>query len=495
MKLPTREEAAGWIGHRVNDTGGAEIGTCIKIYADDDTEALEWIGVAVHGGANAVVPIGGATETGGTIQVAFTRDAVLAAPVAASLDFLSREDEVSLYEHYGVPYTSAASPTTLPLGEDPAADLERAAGGVQDSTAKERAVKDRTEAATPASRAPDGATLASTARDSTAPSASAPDTLTPAASAPDTLTPAASAPDTLTPAASAASASAQRESRVSWPIPEPLPTSRVVPALVVAGSVVAGAAAVRWLPIRRKPAPIAPRSALSRALDRVPPVHFPADRLSLPTDRLSGIDAAEVARRAGWGVMHAAMIPTAYGAMAAQRTADVVRDVAPRAGAAVQQAGRATLSEANRAVTTTAETASATVAGITGAAESIYDTWRTTMGLLKNSVILGAGYVLGTRAGREQYEVIKAKANEVAHRPAVQQATGKVKGAVSQKLPGASRRSGYASTSTYSTTSPTSVTAPPTPATPTGVQDPVTPPRDVTIDLTSDVPSSTERRT
>jgi hypothetical protein len=196
--------------------------------------------------------------------------------------------------------------------------------------------------------------------------------------------------------------------------------------------------------------------------------------------------------------MHAAMIPTAYGAMAAQRTADVVRDVAPRAGAAVQQAGRATLSEANRAVTTTAETASATVAGITGAAESIYDTWRTTMGLLKNSIILGAGYVLGTRAGREQYEVIKAKANQVAQRPAVQQATGRVKGAVTQKLPGASRRSGYGTASSFSTTSPSSVTVPPSPTTtattPASTQDPVKPQRDVTIDLTSDVPSSTERR-
>ena len=115
------------------------------------------------------------------------------------------------------------------------------------------------------------------------------------------------------------------------------------------------------------------------------------------------------------------------------------------------------------------------------------------MGLLKNSVILGAGYVLGTRAGRQQYEAIKAKANEVANRPAVQQATEKVKGAVTQKLPGKGRRSGYDTTSSYRTTTATSTPVPPSTATPTGVQDPVTPPRDVTIDLTSDVPSSTER--
>ena len=125
------------------------------------------------------------------------------------------------------------------------------------------------------------------------------------------------------------------------------------------------------------------------------------------------------------------------------------------------------------------------------------------MSLLKNSIMLGAGYVLGTRAGREQYEAMKAKATEVANRPAVQQATGKVKGAVTQKLPGSSRRSRYNTTSSYpstTTASPTvtpsataSATVPPFTTAPAGVQDPVTPPRDVTIDLTSDVPSSTER--
>jgi hypothetical protein len=481
MTLPTREEAAGWIGHQVNDTGGVDIGTCIKIYADDDTEALEWIGVGLHGGANAVVPIGGATEAGGTIRLAFPRDTVVAAPVAASLDFLSREDEVRLYEHYGVPYTSAASTTTLPLGADPAADLA-AAASVRDGAARdgveEAAAPDA--AAAPVSSVSDTGAPDTAARDSVAASMSAEDT----AAQED-----AAARDVPVPA-TAASASANGGSREPWPMPEPLPTSRLVPALVVGGAVVAGAAAVRWLPIRRKPAPVAPTTALSRALDRIPPVHF-------PTGRLSEIEAAEVARRAGWGVVHAAMVPTAYGAMAAQRTAGVVREVAPRAGAAVQEAGHAAISGANRAVTSTAETASATVAGITGAAENIYDTWRTTMSLLKNSIILGAGYILGTRAGREQYEVIKAKANQVANRPAVQQATEKVKGTVTQKLPGASRRATYGTTTTSQSAPPTSVTAPPpvTPATPASVQDPVTPPRDVTIDLTSDVPSSTERRT
>jgi len=117
------------------------------------------------------------------------------------------------------------------------------------------------------------------------------------------------------------------------------------------------------------------------------------------------------------------------------------------------------------------------------------------MGLLKTSVILGAGYVLGTRAGRGQYEVIKAKATELAQSPTVQQATGKVKGKVTQKLPGGSRRRGYDTTTTSATYS-TPVAVPPSPvppATVAGLEDPVAPPSDLTIDLTKDVPSSTQR--
>ncbi len=39
----------------------------------------------------------------------------------------------------------------------------------------------------------------------------------------------------------------------------------------------------------------------------------------------------------------------------------------------------------------------------------------------------GVGYVLGTRAGRQQYEAMVAKAREVAHRPDVQEVAQAVK--------------------------------------------------------------------
>lgn len=49
---------------------------------------------------------------------------------------------------------------------------------------------------------------------------------------------------------------------------------------------------------------------------------------------------------------------------------------------------------------------------------------------------LGAGYVLGTRAGRARYEQIKKQAEKVWELPPVQKQVGKVK-AAAKRLPGA----------------------------------------------------------
>ena len=46
---------------------------------------------------------------------------------------------------------------------------------------------------------------------------------------------------------------------------------------------------------------------------------------------------------------------------------------------------------------------------------------------------IAVGYVLGSRAGRERYEQIKAGANRVAHNPTVQAAAGKAQETVAQQ--------------------------------------------------------------
>jgi hypothetical protein len=46
--------------------------------------------------------------------------------------------------------------------------------------------------------------------------------------------------------------------------------------------------------------------------------------------------------------------------------------------------------------------------------------------VLVAAVAAGAGYVLGTRAGRAKFEQIKARADELAHSPKAQEAVAKV---------------------------------------------------------------------
>ena len=62
------------------------------------------------------------------------------------------------------------------------------------------------------------------------------------------------------------------------------------------------------------------------------------------------------------------------------------------------------------------------------------------MGKLTTVIALGAGYVLGTRAGRERYEQIKQAAASAAQRPEVQQVRDRLKTVAGDKLqPGTGR--------------------------------------------------------
>lgn len=56
------------------------------------------------------------------------------------------------------------------------------------------------------------------------------------------------------------------------------------------------------------------------------------------------------------------------------------------------------------------------------------------MGKLTAGVGFGAGYVLGTRAGRERYDQFKTAAVKISQRPEVQQATDRLKTVAGEKL-------------------------------------------------------------
>lgn len=67
---------------------------------------------------------------------------------------------------------------------------------------------------------------------------------------------------------------------------------------------------------------------------------------------------------------------------------------------------------------------------------------------MKNKIVfatgLAAGYVLGTRAGRESYEVLKAKAGDLWNNPRVQESVSGATGVLKEKLPAVQEQAGGA---------------------------------------------------
>ena len=120
----TMTDLSSWRGHDVVDPSGETIGRIEDIYLDQQTEQPEWLAVrtGLFGRRVSFVPLAEAQASGDDIAVPYTKDQVKDAPHAEPDGQLSEQEEAALYEHYGLPYSDAASDTGLPTGgtTDPA---------------------------------------------------------------------------------------------------------------------------------------------------------------------------------------------------------------------------------------------------------------------------------------------------------------------------------------------------------------------------------------
>ena len=119
MTLPERDVAKAWQGLVVLDQDGERLGECTGVFADAASGATEWLEVAVQGHRRCLLPALNALEVAGQVRVAFLRAAVLSAPQVGDDTELSKRDDIALYRHYGVPYSASASPSLLPTVADP----------------------------------------------------------------------------------------------------------------------------------------------------------------------------------------------------------------------------------------------------------------------------------------------------------------------------------------------------------------------------------------
>jgi uncharacterized protein (TIGR02271 family) len=92
---------------------GQKIGKISDIYEDPDTGKPEWatVNTGLLGTKSSFVPLAGAAPSGEDVRARVTKDQVKDAPGVENDGALSEDEERRLFEHYGVPYTSAGSTT------------------------------------------------------------------------------------------------------------------------------------------------------------------------------------------------------------------------------------------------------------------------------------------------------------------------------------------------------------------------------------------------
>src|SRR3954466_3634736 len=100
----------GWRGKTVRDRDGEKVGTLGAIYLDGDTDRPAYAGVqtGLFRRNESIVPLNGAREVGGDVQIPYALERVRDAPNVDPEVALSDEEQARLHEHYGVSKEPAA---------------------------------------------------------------------------------------------------------------------------------------------------------------------------------------------------------------------------------------------------------------------------------------------------------------------------------------------------------------------------------------------------
>jgi sporulation protein YlmC with PRC-barrel domain len=95
-------------GEQLTDRDGEKIGLIEEIYLDADSGAPEWVLVhtGLFGSKRTFVPLGGATEADGQLQVPVEKATVKDAPQVEPNGQLTKDEEAELYRHYGLEYSN-----------------------------------------------------------------------------------------------------------------------------------------------------------------------------------------------------------------------------------------------------------------------------------------------------------------------------------------------------------------------------------------------------
>ena len=113
MATHTREDVLSWRDRDLIDNDGDKIGTIDDIYLDRETDQPEWavVTTGLFGMKRSFVPLQDATPSENGIRVPFEKATVKDAPKVDPDGELSRDEEQTLYRHYGRDYADYDGPS------------------------------------------------------------------------------------------------------------------------------------------------------------------------------------------------------------------------------------------------------------------------------------------------------------------------------------------------------------------------------------------------
>jgi len=142
MATYTREDVLSWRGRDLVDNDGDKIGSIDEIYLDRETVQPEWavVTTGLFGTKRTFVPLSGAQPLDDGVRVPFEKATVKDAPRIDPDGELSRDEERTLYQHYGRDYGDRDQGSGV-LDRDVDTDTSRGAGTDEAMTRSEEELR------------------------------------------------------------------------------------------------------------------------------------------------------------------------------------------------------------------------------------------------------------------------------------------------------------------------------------------------------------------
>jgi sporulation protein YlmC with PRC-barrel domain len=104
MSAIEKEHMLRFRGGQLTDRDGTQVGKVEEIYLDADSGEPEWalVHTGLFGSKRTFVPLAGASEADGKLQVPLEKAKVSGAPQIEPDGQLTKDEEAELYRHYGI---------------------------------------------------------------------------------------------------------------------------------------------------------------------------------------------------------------------------------------------------------------------------------------------------------------------------------------------------------------------------------------------------------